>query len=170
MRCLMCENLTFSHICNPCQKLFLTPSLYKRKLPNNIEVISFYKYDEIKSLLHTKHTDLGYLTHKKVLTFLNKSEIAVVPSRWEEPFGRTSLESSSRACATIISDRGGLPETTDHCVILKRLNSKELYNEIKKLIINTSYRKKIQLDGFNNVKHLIKVNSNLQAFHRIKLF
>ena len=110
---------------------------------------------------HTKHTDLGYLTHKKVLTFLNKSEIAVVPSRWEEPFGRTSLESSSRACATIISDRGGLPETTDHCVILKRLNSKELYNEIKKLIINTSYRKKIQLDGFNNVKHLIKVNSNL---------
>jgi len=110
---------------------------------------------------HKKHTDLGYLTHKKVLTFLNKSEIAVVPSRWEEPFGRTSLESSSRACATIISNRGGLPETTDHCVILKKLNAKELYYEIKKLIVNTNYRKKIQLDGFNNVKHLIKVNSNL---------
>ena len=110
---------------------------------------------------HSKHSDLGYLPHKKVLTFLNKSEIAVVPSRWEEPFGRTSLESSSRACATIISNRGGLPETTDHCVVLKRLNSKELYNEIKKLIVNTSYRKKIQIDGFNNVKHLIKTNSNL---------
>jgi len=110
---------------------------------------------------HSKHSDLGYLTHKKVLTFLNKSEIAVVPSRWEEPFGRTSLESSSRACATIISNRGGLPETTDHCVVLKRLNSKELYNEIKKLIINTSYRKKIQINGFKNVKHLIEANSNL---------
>ena len=110
---------------------------------------------------HSKHSDLGYLTHKKVLTFLNKSEIAVVPSRWEEPFGRTSLESSSRACATIISNRGGLPETTDHCVVLKRLNSKELYNEIKKLIVNTSYRKKIQINGFNNVKHLIEANSNL---------
>ena len=110
---------------------------------------------------HSKHSDLGYLTHKKVLTFLNKSEIAVVPSRWEEPFGRTSLESSSRACATIISNRGGLPETTDHCVVLKRLNSKELYNEIKKLIVNTSYRKKIQINGFKNVKHLIEANSNL---------
>lgn len=64
MRCLMCENLSFSHICNPCQKLFLTPSLYKRKLPNGIEVISFYKYDDIKSLLHTKHTDLGFYIYK----------------------------------------------------------------------------------------------------------
>ena len=110
---------------------------------------------------HLKHKDLGYLTHKKVLKFLQKSEIAVVPSRWEEPFGRTSLESSSRACATIISNRGGLPETTDHCIVLKKLNSKELYNEIKKLITNTKYRSKIQLNGFKNVKHLIKDNANL---------
>ena len=30
----------------------------------------------------------------------------------EEPFGRTSLEASSRGCAVIISNRGGgLPET-----------------------------------------------------------
>ena len=110
---------------------------------------------------HTKHLELGYLTHKNVLKFLQKSEIAVVPSRWEEPFGRTALESSSRACATIISNRGGLPETTDHCVILKKLNSKELYNEIKKLITNIKYRKKIQIGGFNNVKHQIKINASL---------
>ena len=57
--------------------------------------------------------------YKDVLKFLSKSEIAVVPSRWEEPFGRTALESSSRACATIIFNRGGLPETSDHCLILK---------------------------------------------------
>ena len=110
---------------------------------------------------HSKHKDLGYLTHKNVLKFLQRSEIAVVPSRWEEPFGRTALESSSRACATIISNRGGLPETTDHCVVLKKLTYIELYNEIKKLIKNVKFRKKIQLDGFKNVKHLIKNNSNL---------
>jgi len=109
---------------------------------------------------HPHHHELGFLKHKNVLKFLNKSEIAVVPSRWEEPFGRTALESSSRACATIISNRGGLPETTDHCLVLKKLNSKELYNEIKKLIINNKLRKTIQLNGFKNVKHLIKDNSN----------
>tara|TARA_B110000027_G_scaffold42877_1_gene47144 strand:+ start:4331 stop:6448 length:2118 start_codon:yes stop_codon:yes gene_type:complete len=110
---------------------------------------------------HNNHKELGFLKHKMVLQFLNRSEIVVVPSRWEEPFGRTALESSSRACATIISDRGGLPETTDHCVILKRLNSTELYIQLKKLIINKDYRKRIQIKGFKNVKHLIKENSKL---------
>src|SRR6056300_359894 len=108
---------------------------------------------------HNNHVELGFLKHKKVLQFLNKSEIAVVPSRWEEPFGRTALESSSRACATIISNRGGLPETTDHCVILKKLTSNELYLNLKKLIKNQKIRKKIQQDGFKNVKHQIKKNS-----------
>tara|TARA_Y100000816_G_scaffold187092_1_gene136000 strand:+ start:251 stop:2356 length:2106 start_codon:yes stop_codon:yes gene_type:complete len=110
---------------------------------------------------HINHKELGFLNHNKVLNFLSTSEIAVVPSRWEEPFGRTALESSSRACATIISNRGGLPETTDSCVILKKLNSKELYKEIKKLIKNDILRKKIQNQGFKNVKHLIKDNTLL---------
>jgi len=56
----MCENLALTHICNSCQELFLTPSTYRRRLSNGTEVISFYKYSEIKKLLHTKHTDLGY--------------------------------------------------------------------------------------------------------------
>ena len=60
MKCMMCESLSLTHICNSCQELFLTPSIYKRKLSNNIEVISFYKYSEIKKLLFTKHTDLGF--------------------------------------------------------------------------------------------------------------
>ena len=108
---------------------------------------------------HKNHVELGFLKHKKVLKFLNKSEIAVVPSRWDEPFGRTALESSSRACATIISNRGGLPETTDHCIILKKLTSNELYLNLKKLIKDQKFRKKIQQNGFKNVKHQIKKNS-----------
>jgi len=60
MKCLMCERFSLKHICLSCQTNFLTPSLYKRKLPNGIEVISFYKYKEIKELLFTKHTDLGF--------------------------------------------------------------------------------------------------------------
>ena len=100
---------------------------------------------------HKNHKELGFLKHEDVLQFLNKSEIAVVPSRWEEPFGRTALESSSRACATIISNRGGLPETTDHCIILKRLNSNELYIQLKNLIKNNKKRKHLQNQGFKNV-------------------
>tara|TARA_Y100000992_G_scaffold249280_1_gene181031 strand:+ start:312 stop:2429 length:2118 start_codon:yes stop_codon:yes gene_type:complete len=128
--------------------------------------------DEIRKRPHIKHKnhfELGFLKHKEVLKFLNKSEIAVVPSRWEEPFGRTALESSSRACATIISNRGGLPETTDHRILLKKLSTQELYQEIKKLIKNNKIRKTIQINGFKNVKHETKINSKLIDSIREKL-
>ena len=68
---------------------------------------------------HKRHINLGQISHNKVLDYLSKSEIAIIPSRWEEPFGRTALEASSRGCATIISNRGGLAETTDHAIKLK---------------------------------------------------
>lgn len=63
MKCLLCESFSLLHICTTCQETFLTPSIYKRKI-NNIEVISFYKYKDIKDLLHTKHTDLGFYIYK----------------------------------------------------------------------------------------------------------
>ena len=119
---------------------------------------------------HKNHIELGYLSHKEVLKFLCKTEIAVVPSRWEEPFGRTSLEASSRGCATIISNKGGLPETSDHCIILKKLDYKNLYFEIKKLITNPNLRKKYQKKGFFNVKHITKENSLLIDDIRKSLF
>jgi len=59
MKCILCENYSLTHICTPCKTNFLQPSIYKRELSNGITVISFYKYDEIKELLFTKHTDIG---------------------------------------------------------------------------------------------------------------
>ncbi len=108
---------------------------------------------------HKNHNELGYLNHKKTLDIFNKSEIAVVPSRWEEPFGRTALESSSRGCATIISNRGGLRETTNHAVILKKLDYLNLYKQLKKLIKKDKFRKNLQKLSRNNVRHIIPINS-----------
>ena len=110
---------------------------------------------------HPNHKELGFVNHKKILNILNKSEIAVVPSRWEEPFGRTSLEASSAGCATIISNRGGLKETTDTAIVLKNLSPIELYNEIKKLIITNKKREALQSLSRKKVKHLIKDNTKI---------
>ena len=108
---------------------------------------------------HSNHSELGFVNHHKTLNILNKSEIAVVPSRWEEPYGRTALEASSRGCATIISNKGGLKETTDDAVILKKVDSYELYKEIKKLIKKPQLRKKFNTQ--KNIKHLISENTKL---------
>jgi len=108
---------------------------------------------------HEQHKELGFLNHKKTLNILNKSEIAVVPSRWEEPFGRTGLEASSRGCATIISNRGGLTETTNHAVVLKKLDEINLYKELKRLIKNHKIRKDLQKLSRKNIKHSISQNT-----------
>ena len=118
--------------------------------------------DEVRRSIyidHHNHKELGFLNHKKTLDILNKSEIAVVPSRWEEPFGRSSLEASSRGCATIISDRGGLKETTKHAVILKKIDEINLFKELNNLIRNKKFRKSLQKLSKNNISHIIKDNT-----------
>ena len=110
---------------------------------------------------HSRHKELGFIKHKDTLDLLNKSEIAVVPSRWDEPFGRTALEASSRGCATIISHKGGLKETTENAVILKKLDSKNIYLEIKKLIKHSKTKEKIQKLSRENIKHLINENTKI---------
>ena len=119
---------------------------------------------------HKNHKNLGQITHKKVLDYLSKSEIAIIPSRWEEPFGRTALEASSRGCATIISNTGGLSETTDHAIKLKKLDVKNIELETEKLIKNTKLRKKIQSMSKKFVKHKLKENSKKIDLMRSSLF
>ena len=109
--------------------------------------------DEPREDLNFKHKNLkimGFQSHKKVLEIFKKTSIAVACSRWEEPFGRTSLEASSRGCAVIISNRGGLPETITNGVIIRDLNIKNLYKAIEDLIINKKKRKKIQTLSLKN--------------------
>ena len=87
---------------------------------------------------------MGFLPHGKVLEIFKKTSIAVACSRWEEPFGRTSLEASASGCAVVITNKGGLPETVTNAKILKELNVKNLEKVIKKLIENKKLRKEYQ--------------------------
>ncbi len=103
--------------------------------------------DEQRDKIDFSHKNLkkyGFLNHNEVLKIYKKTSIAVICSRWEEPFGRTSLEAASNGCAVVISNRGGLPETITNGVILDKLTIKNLYTEIKKLIENKKYRLKLQ--------------------------
>jgi glycosyltransferase involved in cell wall biosynthesis len=118
--------------------------------------------DEPRSTLTFKHKRLnimGFVNHNKVLKIFEKTSIAVACSRWDEPLGRTSLESSSRGCATIISNKGGLPETVTHGVIIKELNVDSVYLAIKKLIENNKLRHELQKLSIKNFFHTNKLSS-----------
>ena len=135
--------------------------------------------DEKREKIIIKHKNvdvLGFLKHKKVLQLFRESSIAVVCSRWEEPFGRTSLEAAANGCAVIISERGGLPETVTNAIILKNLTSNELTNQINNLIVNIGKRKKLQNFSIQNFYLTHSYVSKLiddyrsEKFGSIKLF
>ena len=63
--------------------------------------------DEPRERLSFKHKNLkilGFKNNEYILNSLKEISISVVCSRWEEPFGRTSLEAASRGSAVIISE------------------------------------------------------------------
>ena len=92
--------------------------------------------------------------------------ISIVCSRWEEPFGRTSLEAASRGSAVIISNRGGLPETNSKSIILKNLSSETIYTTVKKLIENPKKLKEIQKNSYKSFifdhKYISKLIDNIR--------
>ena len=118
--------------------------------------------DEPREKYNFNHKNLeykGWISHKKTLDLYNDTSISVVPSVWEEPFGRTAVEAASRGCATIVSKRGGLIETISNTIFLTRLDDKELYKKIEFLIKNSKFRKNIQINSFKNVLHDLNLNT-----------
>ena len=101
-----------------------------------------YKHDRLKIL--------GFKNNTFILEELKKISISVICSRWNEPFGRTSLEAASRGSAVIISNKGGLPETAKDALILKELNVKNLYNVIKSLVNSDKKLLNLQKKNYNN--------------------
>ena len=120
------------------------------KYPNwKAKIIGDEKREKI--ILKHKNADiLGFLNHEKVLQIFKKTSIAVACSRWEEPFGRTSLEASANGCAVIITNKGGLPETVTNAKILNKLSIFNLEKTIKELIENINLRKKLQSLSLKN--------------------
>ena len=117
--------------------------------------------DEPREKYSFKHKRLiftGWISQDEVLSLYDKSSITVVPSLWEEPFGRSSLEAGSRGNAVIISKKGGLPETIDNPIFLKNVSSSAIYDEIVKLINNNKLLKSIQYESYKKPIHLIKRN------------
>ena len=63
MRCFSCAKLSFKIICETCRKNLFSTTIGTRKV-GTLDVIYFYKYSQIESLLHTKHKPEGYRVYK----------------------------------------------------------------------------------------------------------
>jgi glycosyltransferase involved in cell wall biosynthesis len=122
-------------------------------------------------LTHKNASILGFKKHDEVIKIFKKTSITVAPSRWEEPFGRTSLEASANGCAVIITNKGGLPETVTDAKILPSLSEKILTKSISNLIENKKIRKTLQEKSIKNFYLTHKfVSKTIDDYRSEKLF
>ena len=98
----------------------------------------------------------GWITHKQTLDIFTKAAIVIIPSLWDEPLGRTSIEASSRGCATVLSKKGGLVETNNNGIFLNNNSKDELFNKIEQLIINKKKRHTLMKNNLRNFKLTIR--------------
>ena len=60
----------------------------------------------------------------------------------------------------IISNKGGLPETSKSAIILEKLTTQNIYNNIEKLILNKKKLKKAQKLNYKILNLIIGIYQN----------
>jgi len=71
MRCYSCAKLSHKVICKTCKEQLFVPSIRTKKI-GTMDVISFYRYSSIESLLHTKHKPEGHRLFKELANMTMK--------------------------------------------------------------------------------------------------
>ena len=83
-------------------------------------------------------------THQVVKTATEEAEIALVLSKWREPFGRTAIEAHAGGAALISSGSGGLREVSaDTCLYVDPDDEGALIQSILKLGLDDAFRRNL---------------------------
>lgn len=79
------------------------------------------KIKRIASTIQEHIVFTGFIAYEKIPDYLKLSDVAVIPSIWNDPFPTTVLEAQAMGLPIIASNNGGIPEevTTDNAVLLE---------------------------------------------------
>ena len=80
MKCILCDSFSLNIICKECQKKHLAPSIYRDKV-GDVEVISFYDFDDIKDFIHSKYEKYG----SSILKILAHNSFGVFHREFDYP-------------------------------------------------------------------------------------
>ncbi len=88
---------------------------------NAIGVDEFMSELKIKaSTLKDRIIFTGFIPYQQIPSYLNMSDVAVIPSVWDDPFPTTVLEAQAMGLPIITTRRGGIPEevTEQNAILL----------------------------------------------------
>jgi len=110
---------------------------------------------------------LGYVDSSK---FFEMIDVLIVPSLWNEPFGRVVIESILHSKPVIASNVGGIPELLiNNKQFVFRPKVKELRTLIQKIILNSNFLDEFKFEKTYLEKFNIKntVQQYLEIFNKI---
>ena len=106
-----------------------------------------YELEEISKDIKEKIKFTGYVDNTELYKIQNISDIAVVPSMWEELFGLVVPENMASGLPLVVTKSGGIPEIVDNesaFVVEKNQDLiKNLSNKLDLLIENPDLRRKM---------------------------
>ncbi|MEW1949031.1 glycosyltransferase [Pseudarthrobacter sp902506025] len=78
----------------------------------------------------------GVVKGEKLVEVLNRHDIMVIPSVWNEPFGVVALEGAACGCYIVGTENGGLPEAIGNCgTVVPNNNADALANGIQHALL-----------------------------------
>jgi glycosyltransferase involved in cell wall biosynthesis len=147
---------SFSNIPNSSWKLLIAGTVDEKYLKH---------LNKINNSIQIEY--LGYMDSSK---FFEMIDVLIVPSLWNEPFGRVVLESILHNKPVIASNMGGIPELLSNnkqFIFTPIIN--ELTTLIEKIILNSSFLDEFKFEKTYLEKFTIKntVQQYLEVFNKI---
>ena len=108
---------------------------------------------------------IDWMERDELFEYMKRAKAVILPSEWEEPFGRILIEAVFNGTIAIGSDKGGIPEVLDHNdkYIFKSGSAAALRRRIERVIKMSpaEYLEEIKslqtaLSGFSNDKYIDK--------------
>ena len=111
----------------------------------------------------------GYIDHDDVMRYFARAEIAVIPSVWDEPFGRTVLEAMCGACAVVTSGAGGIKEIVGNTgIVVNPLTGENLALAIRELAENPEKRAAVQQEGYKRASDCFDIRNLTSRLDEIR--
>lgn len=97
-----------------------------------------------------------------------KSDVCVIPSLWDEPFGRVVVEAAANGCAVIASNRGGIPEIVKNLGVDEPIDCYDLHQLNLSLEQFCSLEKRLeQLDCILKNITLYSKENNVKSYEKV---
>lgn len=111
----------------------------------------------------------GSLEKRKLEGLYQNSDFLVVPSMWEEPFGRVIIEAAANALPVIVSNQGGMPE------IVRELGCGEIFSidkdeNLDVILLEMSKKKNYEVYLENIENNVQKYSLQKQAISFLEVY